>query len=333
MSLKLSFLDKCPIAEGANATQALQHAVEIAQKVEALGFYRYWVAEHHLTERYASPSPELVLAWLLPQTQNIRLGSGGVMLQHYSPYKVAENFNVLATLGGQRIDLGVGKAPGGLPKSTQALQRGLHQDEKGDFRQQLQLLQQHLQARSLTEDPEHLPATPIPEQSAELFLLGASVESAILAAELNWNFVFAAHLNGNQQVLKEALAAFKQRNSHKKAIIALQIVVAETRQQAEKWAEDLSVWTLQLANGQKVKVLSEQMAHEFAEQAQSEIVSLQKEALNIVKGSAQEVRQQLSALYQQHQIDELIVEIPLSEHQQRLAALDLLADVADLAAA
>lgn len=334
MSLKLSFLDKCPIQEGANATQALQHALEIAQKVEALGFYRYWVAEHHLTERYASPSPELVLAWLLPQTQNIRLGSGGVMLQHYSPYKVAENFNVLATLGGERIDLGIGKAPGGLPKSTQALQRGLHQAEKGDFKQQLQLLQQHLNARSLThDDPEHLAATPLPERSAELFLLGASVESAVLAAELNLNFVFAAHLNGNQQVLKEALAAFKQRNSQKKAIIALQIVVAETRQQAEKWAEDLSVWTLQLANGQKVKVLSEQMAHEFAEQAKSEIVSLQKEALNIVKGSAQEVRQQLSSLYQQHQIDELIVEIPLNEHQQRLAALDLLANVADLAAA
>ena len=87
----------------------------LAQQAETLGYHRFWIAEHHNTPQLASPSPELLIAWILGQTKRIRVGSGGVMLQHYSPYKVAENFNVLAAIAPGRVDLGVGKAPGGLP--------------------------------------------------------------------------------------------------------------------------------------------------------------------------------------------------------------------------
>lgn len=110
MSYRISILDKSPLAAGETAAQALARTLTLAQHAEAWGYHRFWVAEHHNTDQLASPSPELVIAWLLGHTRRIRLGSGGVMLQHYSPYKVAENFNLLAALAPGRIDLGVGKA-------------------------------------------------------------------------------------------------------------------------------------------------------------------------------------------------------------------------------
>ena len=130
MSYQLSVLDKSPVAAGENATQALARSLKLAQRAESWGYKRFWVAEHHNSEQLASPSPELLIAWIAAQTRTIRVGSGGVMLQHYSPYKVAENFNLLSSLAPDRIDLGVGKAPGGLPLSTRALQLGVNLAEK-----------------------------------------------------------------------------------------------------------------------------------------------------------------------------------------------------------
>lgn len=122
MSYRISLLDKSPVAQNETPADALKHTLSLAQQAERLGYHRFWIAEHHNTSRLASPSPELLIAWILGQTRHIRVGSGGVMLQHYSPYKVAENFNLLASIAPGRVDLGVGKAPGGLPLSTRALQ-------------------------------------------------------------------------------------------------------------------------------------------------------------------------------------------------------------------
>ena len=147
------------------------------------------------------------------------------MLQHYSPYKVAENFNLLAAIAPGRIDLGVGKAPGGLPLSTRALQQGLHQEEKGTFADQLAQLDNWL---SLTEPggEESLRATPIPPRRADGFLLGASLESAELAARLDWNFVFAAHLNGDSALRRTVINRWREL-SPREAIVAVQVVVAD----------------------------------------------------------------------------------------------------------
>jgi luciferase family oxidoreductase group 1 len=196
MSYRISILDKSPLADGETASQALARTLTLAQQADAWGYHRFWIAEHHNTPQLASPSPEVVIGWLLGQTQRIRIGSGGVMLQHYSPYKVAENFNLLASLAPGRVDLGVGKAPGGLPHSTRALQQGVDPQQKGSFADQLAQLDNWL---SLTraESADAVLATPVPPQRPDGFLLGASLESAELAAQLDWNFVFAAHLKGD----------------------------------------------------------------------------------------------------------------------------------------
>ena len=121
--LKLSILDQSPVAKGDTQSDSLRHTIELAQKAEQWGYHRFWVAEHHNSERYVGSSPEVLMSHLLANTNRIRIGSGGVMLQHYSPYKVAENFNVLASLAPGRVDLGIGRGPGGLPRTTRALQQ------------------------------------------------------------------------------------------------------------------------------------------------------------------------------------------------------------------
>ncbi len=122
MPYVVSLLDKSPVAEGATAAQALETTVAFAQTAERLGYHRLWLAEHHGSPQLASSAPEIVVAHLLAATQRIRIGTGGVLLQHYSPFKLAEVFGTLGALAPGRVDLGIGKAPGGLPYGTRALQ-------------------------------------------------------------------------------------------------------------------------------------------------------------------------------------------------------------------
>lgn len=146
------------------------------------------------------------------------------MLQHYSPYKVAENFNVLAAIAPGRVDLGVGKAPGGLPLSTRALQYGLNPQEKGSFADQLTQLDRWIRPENQSAE-EDVRATPLPPAPARGFLLGASTESVLLAASLDWHFVFAAHLNGDPELLRDVVTAWRQ-HSVREVIVAVQAIVA-----------------------------------------------------------------------------------------------------------
>src|SRR3954466_2279175 len=163
---------------GFSAFDALQKTVQLAQKAEEWGYSRFWVSEHHHSDQVAGSSPEVLISYLLAQTNSIRVGSGGVMLQHYSPYKVAENFHVLSNLAPGRVDLGIGKAPGGLPLSTKALQYGTVNDGK-DFENRLTFLQQLIN-NSVPETHEFagIKATPTPPTKPHTYLLGASVDSA-----------------------------------------------------------------------------------------------------------------------------------------------------------
>lgn len=325
MSYRISILDKSPLAAGETAAQALTRTLTLAQQAETWGYHRFWVAEHHNTDQLASPSPEVVIAWILGQTRQIRVGSGGVMLQHYSPYKVAENFNLLASLAPGRVDLGVGKAPGGLPLSTRALQQGVHAEEKGTFADSLAQLDNWL---SLTEDTgeESLRATPVPPRRADGFLLGASLESAELAARLDWHFVFAAHLNGDKTLLRDVLTRWRAL-SRRQTIVAVQAIVAADRATALTLAKQVEVWGVELENGQRVTVGSEAQALAFARQAGSPPTHIARRESSLLAGTADEVKAQLDALHAAWQIDEFIIDTPVSEGQARLDSLRLLAQV------
>ncbi|MBS0896274.1 MsnO8 family LLM class oxidoreductase [Pantoea dispersa] len=324
MSYRLSLLDKSPIAAGESATQALHRTLQLAQRAEAWGYHRFWLAEHHNSDQLASPSPELLIAWIIGQTRHIRVGSGGVMLQHYSPYKVAENFNLLAALAPGRIDLGVGKAPGGLPLSTRALQLGVRQQEKGSFAEQLALLDSWLSVPPVG-DEEILRATPQPPRPANRFLLGASEASARLAAELGWQLVFAAHHNGDPQLMAQVLNSYRQHSQGQRALVAVQVVVADSPAEADLLVNTLRIYHVSVTGGQSVNVGSIEQAERYVRQGGFSDYVIEPRTPSLLKGTAAQVHAQLDALHQRYGIEEFVIDTPVAEEQARVKSLELLA--------
>ncbi|KAA5931592.1 MULTISPECIES: MsnO8 family LLM class oxidoreductase [Pantoea] len=325
MAYRLSLLDKAPVLQGESPAAALQRTLQLAQLAEEWGYHRFWLAEHHNTAQLASPSPEVLIAWIVAQTRHIRVGSGGVMLQHYSPYKVAENFNLLASLAPGRIDLGVGKAPGGLPLSTHALQQGVDAAKKGSFAEQLQLLDSWLKHTQVQPDDEGLAATPLPSRPANRFLLGASEESARLAASLGWQFVFAAHINGDRQLLEHALSTFSRLSNGQRALVAVQVVVADSPAQADLLVSTLRHYHVSVKDGPGVNVASLEQAERYVRQGGYRDYQIEPRTPSLLKGTAAQVHAQLDALHHNFDIDEFVIDTPITEPVARLQSLELLA--------
>ncbi|MGC0786928.1 UNVERIFIED_ORG: luciferase family oxidoreductase group 1 [Pantoea agglomerans] len=325
MAYRLSLLDKAPVLQGESPTAALQRTLQMAQRAEEWGYHRFWLAEHHNTAQLASPSPEVLIAWIIAQTRHIRVGSGGVMLQHYSPYKVAENFNLLASLAPGRIDLGVGKAPGGLPLSTHALQQGVDAAKKGSFAEQLQLLDSWLKPGQADPDDEDLAATPLPSRPANRFLLGASEESARLAASLGWQFVFAAHLNGDRQLLEHALSTYSRLSQGQRALVAVQVVVADSPAGADLLVANLRHYHVAVKDGPSVNVASLEQAERYVRQGGYRDYQIEPRTPSLLKGTASQVHAQLDALHHNFDIDEFVIDTPITEPVARLQSLELLA--------
>ena len=328
MSVTLSILDQSPVHDTETATEALQHTIELAQKAEEWGYHRFWVSEHHASDRVMGSSPEVLIAHLLAKTRRIRVGSGGVMLQHYSPYKVAENFNVLASLAPGRVDLGIGRGPGGLPHSTRALQQGMGDTVK-PFAEKLLELEQFLHNRLEETHPLYgLRASPVPPQPAELFLLGTNTSSAELAARLGLPYVFAQFLNSDAATRDEALATYHKRfdatpGKAPQAMLALSVIAADTDAEAQRYAADIKVVRLRLASGRTFTVGTVAGAEEFGRQSQEDYTITVHEA-SVVYGSRDTVLQQLQDMQRRYQVDELIVVTAIKNFHQRLHSYQLL---------
>src|SRR6202048_4899827 len=185
MSLRLSVLDQSPVAEGSTASTALRNSIDLAQCAERAGYHRYWVAEHHGTPMLACASPEVLIAAISSATSRLRVGSGGVMLPHYSPLKVAENFSMLSALYGDRIDLAVGRAPGSDPVTAFALQRDRRKAAPDDFPAQLsELLAYEWGRMPAAHRFARLAKLPGGTARPDVWLLGSSPQSAVWAAEV-----------------------------------------------------------------------------------------------------------------------------------------------------
>ena len=325
MSYALSLLDKSPIPEGATAAEALQRTVALAQRAEQLGYRRFWVAEHHGNPGLAGSAPEVLVAHLLARTSRIRIGSGGVMLQHYSPFKVAEAFKVLASLAPGRVDLGVGKAPGGLPLSTRALQALHDKSRPSDFSARFAELDAFLHG---TLDPDHAlagaVAYPAPPSLPERHLLGGSPDSAALAARHGWHFTYAGHFNGDPVNIERTVRVYREAAGRAPSL-ALYALVAPTQAQADSLVGALRVFKLHLSTGQSVNLPSAQAAAEFARQAGVADYRLEETRPHVIAGSPDTVRGQLDALSERYGIEEFVVDTPVTGFADRLASVELLA--------
>ena len=329
--MKLSVLDQSPANENETGSAALKNTIHLAQMVEKWGYHRFWVAEHHGSNRVMSSSPEVLMSHLLAKTATIKIGSGGVMLQHYSPYKVAENFNVLATLAPGRVDLGVGGGPGGLPKSTSALQQESSTSQSSLTQKVVQLGQFLHDNLSPDSDLYGLQASPLPPIPPNIFMLGTTVNSAGVAAELSLPYVFALFLNNDEKVMSESVgkyrSMFKSLPDHPaQVMLALPVVVADTEKEAALLASDIKVVRIELKDGRTFTVRSEEAAHEFGRQVNEEYsVSVQPPA--VLHGSKQTIEQKLNDVSHHYDVDEFIIVTAIGDFNKRLRSYRLLAEV------
>ena len=352
LKLKLSILDQSPVHGSESPADALRSTIELARKAEEWGYHRFWVAEHHGSGRVMGSSPEVLVSHLLAHTSRIRVGSGGVMLQHYSPYKVAENFNVLASLAPGRVDLGIGRGPGGLPRSTAALRRGVlrpAQDErKGEtqYEPAMTLAEKLDELRRFLHDelePEHplygLQANPLPPQPPELFLLGTTRSSGDMAAELAMPYVFALFLNNDEDEMAEAVRRYQagsdvaktpppqpsptRRGGWPYTMLALPIIVADTDEEAAEHAAKIQVVRITLDSGRTLTVGSVEAGEEFGKQS-GEGYQITVRQAGVVHGAPESVRRQLLEVGQKYGADEIIAITAIDSFEKRLRSFELL---------
>lgn len=326
MNYQLGILDQSPVFAGTSGAYALSKTIELAQKAEKWGYRRFWVSEHHNSEDVAGSSPEILIAHLLGKTESIRIGSGGVMLQHYSPYKVAENFHVLSSIAPGRVDLGIGKAPGGLPLSTKALNYG-SSNQDINFEERLTLLNDLL-GDSLAEGHplSGIRATPAPPEKTENFLLGTSPESAGLAASLGWNFVYALFINSDFKVLEKAAEAYKQQSNSGRFLVAAAVVAAETNEEAVQLAGDKKIYKVHLESGKTATLVSAESAEDFGRQA-GEPYTVSVQEANVLKGTPEEIHAKFDELHKRLGIAEFIIHTPIEQEQARRKSFELLSPI------
>jgi luciferase family oxidoreductase group 1 len=330
--MKLGVLDQSPIPAGANPEDALRNTVDLARAAERLGYSRYWLAEHHNTKGLAGPAPEVMIATVAAATERIRVGSGGVMLPHYSPLKVAETFHVLEALHPGRIDLGIGRAPGGDPMSAAALRIPTAQGDQ--FPHQVQDLIGWLEDRMNGEHPfARVRATPEPTNGTPpVWLLGSSDYSAAVAAVLGTGFSFAHFINPS---LGDAVVA-QYRDSFKPsptlpaplANVGVGVVCAETSEEALRLASSVRLWRRRLMRGDPGPVPTiDEALHELGPTAEQRPRDTER---RLVIGNPDEVRVELTELAESYGVDELIVLTIVHEHAARVRSYELLAETFDL---
>ncbi|TQR33562.1 LLM class flavin-dependent oxidoreductase [Lysinibacillus sphaericus] len=327
MSYSLGILDQSPIIEDATNEKTLQKTVALAQKAEQLGYSRFWVSEHHNTDTLAGSSPEVLVSYLLAKTKSINIGSGGVMLQHYSPYKVAENFHVLASLEPGRVDLGIGKAPGGLPLSTKALQYGTLNKGENDFEERLTFLQQLIEQTVLAEHELYgIQATPIPKIKPALFLLGASPQSAALAGTLGIAFVFARFINSDNDVLAQAATAYRTHHPNGHFAVSIAALAAPTKEEAIALVGDQKITKVHLASGKSLTLQSVELAEKFGQESGESFTVKQYDA-DILCGTPDDIKTILDDYHVRYQIDEYILHTPVLKEFERERSFELLSPV------
>jgi luciferase family oxidoreductase group 1 len=328
MALTLSVLDQSPVRSGGTALDAINETIQLAQITEKLGYHRYWLAEHHGTEGLAGSSPEIMIARVAAATQRMKVGAGGVMLSHYSPLKVAENFALLQTMYPGRIDLGLGRAPGGDQLTTIAMQYG---SEIGIEYYPTKLLD--LKAFLNGTEPANkalakVKVTPRPDVPPEMWVLGSSGESAKLAAMIGLPFSFAHFINpnGSRNIIADYKNNFQPSDVLKepKANMCVGVICAPTKAEAERLALSRGLWRVMLEKGALGPYPSPEEAENYPyTDFERRVADKSREAALI--GDAKFVRAGLEAIAKEHGLDEILVVTICHDFTARLRSYELIA--------
>ena len=332
--LRLSVLDQSPIPEGSTGADALHNTLDLARLADELGYHRYWVAEHHGTPMLACASPEALIGPISANTSRLRVGSGGVMLPHYSPLKVAETFSILSGLYPGRIDLALGRAPGTDHLTMLALQRDRRQAAPDDFPEQLTELLAYLEDRLPPNHPfarlAELPGLP---EKPEVWLLGSSPQSAVWAAELGLPYSFADFIQPEgAQIAADYRARFvdSERLPAPRLAVGVMAICADTDEEAERLASSSRMSFSLMRQGRLVPVPPVDKALRYLETRQKRPGGSGRRAL---LGSPETVRAGIEEVAREYQAEEAIVVTITHDHGARRRSYELIAEAFGLAGA
>lgn len=327
--VELSILDYAQINEGRNADEAIQETIELAKVCDQNGFKRFWVAEHHNVPAFASSTPEILISELLNQTENLRIGSGGVMLPHYAPLKVAENFRMLSAIHPGRVDLGMGNTFGIRP-----VQRALNTADKAsfDYQSQIEAIQNYLLGQG---DNQGAVANPQTAAQPELFVLSSSVKSARMAAELGIGYTFGLFPYASDdklQVCRSACRVYRENFkpseflSEPQVTIAPFLTVSDDEEEAKDYAKALDIWLLGKDNFEEFNRFPSVSTANAYEVSASDREKIERNRTRMIVGQTDDVATQLQTLAEDALADELLLIPLMPSFAARKHAVEILAE-------
>lgn len=326
--MRFGVLDQSPLRSGATPEQALAETVELARRTEALGFDRYWVAEHHNSSGLMGPAPEVLIASIAAATTHMRVGSGGVMLMHYSPYKVAEQFALLEALHPGRIDLGIGRAPGSDGATMAALSYG-NQIGMEYFGAKVADVANWVRGEApFTEALRRIRVTPALDHHPEVWLLGSTDQSARLAAHLGLGFSFAHFIA--PEATEQICALYRERFEpsavlpEPRCILGVFVLCADTEAEARDLALCRDLWR------RRMTTRGEPGPWPTVAEAKAELgdrlANDDPRSGHQILGTPDQVRAQLEALAARTGVDAFSVITITPEFEQRVRSYELLAE-------
>lgn len=324
-TVAFSMLDLVPVRAGDSIAQALHNSVDLAQHLERLGFTRFWLAEHHNMQGIASSATAVLIGHIAAHTQKIRVGSGGIMLPNHAPLIVAENFGTLATLYPDRIDLGLGRAPGTDPLTMRALRR-----DRMDGENFPQLVNELRSLLAPAEPGQRIIATPGAGTEVPIWLLGSSLFSAQLAGQLGLPYAFASHFA--PQLLHEAIHIYRSHFQPSATLdkpyvtIGVPLIAAPTDEDAELLATTSKQRILALMRGQSL-VLRPPIANMDTLWTPQEKAAVDSFLRVAVIGSPVTVKAKLDKLLAETQADELMFVCDSYEHAHRLRTFEIVSQL------
>jgi luciferase family oxidoreductase group 1 len=333
--LRLSVLDQSPVAAGSMPGQALQNSIELARRVDGLEYTRFWMSEHHAMDTLACTAPEIMLARIGAETKRIRIGSGGIMLPHYTSLKVAEVFRMLHALYPGRVDLGIGRAPGGGPVEAMALRRNRKVQPVDDFPDQVSELLAFLDNGFPESHPfSKVRVSPEMPGSPDVWMLGSSMWSSAAAVEFGLPYSFAHFFS--PVATRAAIETYRRSftpsryRQELEATVAVGVICAETQEEAEHLAASVRLLQRRIRQGDRRPVASPEDALREL-RLLGEIPMEEGEWPRYFVGTPAKVRGELEEMAGALGIEELIVNTIVWDHAKRLRSYELLAGVFELA--
>ena len=328
INIPVSVLNLAPIREGQSSKQAIDAMVDLAQATERMGYKRYWIAEHHNSSTLVSSATSILIKHTLEHTEHIRVGSGGIMLPNHSPLVVAEQFGTMATIYPDRVELGLGRAPGTDMLTANALRRSKN-DSVYTFPDDVNALLTYF---GPVEKQSYVKAYPGANTNVPIYILGSSTDSAYLAAKLGLPYVFAAHFAPKQ--MEAAITIYRERFQSSEylekpyMIVCLNVVAAETNEEAAFLGTTMQKFFLNVVQSSQMPLQPpvENMDDYWIPMEEEMVTSMTSVTL---MGSKETIRQQLTDFQEKYNVNEIMAVSYIYDPDKQKRSYEILKEVVD----